>query len=156
MNPAEAAGSCGLYAAAIFVGVASGLLPLVNNEAFLLWVAATSPLADLLPVAVFTAFGQMLAKSVLYLVGRGVLRLPLRFGRKVHELQARLEGRRAGLTGLLFASACGGVPPFYVVSVLAGTLRWSFARFLTVGFCGRVLRFSAILGLPLVFRGLLP
>lgn len=104
-------------------------------------------------MALLTAFGQMLAKSALYLAGRGVLSLPLRSGRKLDALRARLEGNRAGVTGVLFASACAGVPPFYVVSVLAGTLRWSLPRFVVVGFCGRLLRFTIVLGLPQALKG---
>lgn len=145
----------GLYATAFLAGLASGFVPLANTEAFLLWVAMTSPVSDLLPVAVLTTFGQMLAKSGLYLAGRGVLSLPLRCGPKLDALRARLEGGRAGLTGVLFASACAGLPPFYLVSILAGTLRWPLRRFLIVGSFGRLLRFSIVLGLPQGLKGLL-
>jgi membrane protein YqaA with SNARE-associated domain len=142
----------GLYATAFLAGLASGFVPLVSTEAFLLWVAMTSPFSALLPVAVLTTFGQMLANSGLYLAGRGVLRLPLRCSTKLDALRARLESGRTGLTGVLFASACGGVPPFYLVSILAGTLRWPLPRFLVVGSCGRLLRFSVVLG---TLKGLL-
>jgi membrane protein YqaA with SNARE-associated domain len=49
---------------------------------------------------------------------------------------------------VVFSSALTGVPPFYVVSVAASSLRLSLARFLLVGGSGRLLRFAAIVALP--------
>ena len=51
------------------------------------------------------------------------------------------------LTGVLtLASAAIGLPPFAVVSVLAGQLRMSLWLFCSVGVLGRWVRFLVILG----------
>jgi membrane protein YqaA with SNARE-associated domain len=46
---------------------------------------------------------------------------------------------------LVFVSALTGLPPFAVLSVLAGQLRMSLALFLGLGFAGRWLRFAGVL-----------
>jgi membrane protein YqaA with SNARE-associated domain len=52
----------------------------------------------------------------------------------------------------MLASGMVGVPPFYVVTVLAGTLRVSLAEFLLIGTVGRAVRFIALAALPLLAR----
>jgi len=75
-------------------------------------------------------------------------RLLGRRGARVGELKDRLERARTGAAAVVFASAATGLPPFYVVSVAAGSLRWSLARFLLVGGTGRLLRFAAVVAVP--------
>lgn len=146
MEPTDPYGLC---TTALVVGVASGFVPLVNTEAFLLWVAATTPVSERLPVVIFTTLGQMVAKAGLYLIGCGALGIPLgKHATKVDALRARLAGRKGSTSALLFASATCGIPPFYLVSVLTGVLRWSFTRFFLIGCCGRLLRFSLVLLMP--------
>jgi len=41
-----------------------------------------------------------------------------------------------------------GFPPFYIVSVVAGALRMSFAAFLTVGGLGRLAHFGLLAAAP--------
>ena len=132
----------GLFGGSLAVGFVSGLVPVLNTEAYLLAVAALSPREALVPAVVLTTLGQMIAKSLLYLAGSGAVssRLLGRRGARVGELKDRLERARAGATAVVFASAATGLPPFYVVSVAAGSLRWSLARFLLVGGSGRLLR----------------
>jgi membrane protein YqaA with SNARE-associated domain len=92
----------------------------------------------------------MLAKALLYLAGSGALRS--RFlaggGERLAGLEQRLAGMRTGASAVLFSSALTGIPPFYLVSVAAGSLRVSVARFLLVGGSGRLLRFAAVVALP--------
>ena len=45
---------------------------------------------------------------------------------------------------VLWLSATLGVPPFYPVSVLAGSLRVPFGRFLAIGSGGRFLHYAAV------------
>jgi membrane protein YqaA with SNARE-associated domain len=140
----------GLLGGSLTVGVVSGLVPLLNTEAYLLAVSAWAPREALLPAVVLTTLGQMLAKALLYLAGsRGASpRLLGRRGARLGQLKARLERARTGAAALVFASATTGVPPFYLVSVAAGSLGWSLARFLLVGGSGRLLRFAAIVAVP--------
>ena len=87
--------------------------------------------------------------------GRGVLKLPLGRGQaKIEALRARLStGQAAG--GVTFVSALTGLPSFYAISVIAGTLGWPLSRFLAWGTTGRILRFSALLFLPGIVKGIL-
>jgi membrane protein YqaA with SNARE-associated domain len=52
----------------------------------------------------------------------------------------------------MFASAFSGWPPFYLVSLAAGTLRQPFAPFFAAGFAGRFLRFGLLVLLPQAVR----
>ena len=135
-----------IYLTTFLVSLLGGVVPVVNVEVYLLSVAVLAPHATVLPAALAAALGQMAAKSVLYLAGRGVL--TLRFGRRFPQIEAlrvRLQARRTGTDSVLLASALLGVPPFYLVSVVAGALRCPFDRFFALGCCGRVARFAVLL-----------
>lgn len=49
---------------------------------------------------------------------------------------------------LVFISAVFGVPPFYVITILAGVFRLRFGRFVAIGICGRLLHFGALVSIP--------
>ncbi len=150
MDPNELTRAFGLLGASFVVGVVSGLLPVVNTEAFLLAVAVLAPPASLPGTVVLTTAGQMAAKALLYLSGSGAVRLPVleRPRARLVEVRERLERRRTSTAAVVFASASTGFPPFYLVSVAAGAMRWPLAAFLLVGGSGRLLRFAAIASLP--------
>jgi membrane protein YqaA with SNARE-associated domain len=134
--------------------IASGFIPVVNAEVFLVAVAATSPRSALPAVAVLAAAGQMVAKSGVYLGGRGVVRLPI--GKRkadLEALRARVERWRSKDL-LVFVSASLGLPPFFAIAILAGTLRLAYPRFLVAGFLGRLVRFGAIVAVPALGRWL--
>ena len=57
-----------------------------------------------------------------------------------------------GCFGGAIVSALVGVPPFYVVSVVAGALRLSFAAFLAVGGLGRLAHFGLLAAAPHLAR----
>lgn len=63
----------GLFGGSFAVGAVSGLVPLLNTEAYLLGVAALAPRETLLPVVLLTTAGQMASKSLLYVAGSGAL-----------------------------------------------------------------------------------
>jgi membrane protein YqaA with SNARE-associated domain len=155
VTAAELVGRFGLPLATFATCVVSGFVPLVSAELFLLAVAALAPDAGLSAIALLATLGQMVAKSGMYLGGKGVLRLPLG-GRRadLDALRARIE-RWSSRDLLVFVSAAVGLPPFFATSILAGTLRFPFARFVVVGFAGRLLRFSLFLAVPSLGRWLL-
>lgn len=145
----------GIYAGTAAVCAVSSLVPLVNSEVFLLVVATAASPAQLPALAVSAACGQMVGKAVLYGSGRGVLPGNMAESSRLGRWKERLsDGRHA--EAIVLASAVTGVPPFYVVSVLAGALRWSFARFLAAGLLGRLLRFGALMTLPYVLKEVWP
>jgi membrane protein YqaA with SNARE-associated domain len=102
------------------------------------------------------AVTQMGAKSVLYCAGSGMLRLPLnRWTRRLHQAAAAGSRARTGGSLVLFGSALVGFPPFYLSSIASGVVRFPFTRFLAIGFAGRTLRFSALVGIPQALRAVL-
>lgn len=140
--------------ATLGVCVVSALVPLVNAEAYLAGVAATVDNPNVWVLCSVAALGQMVGKVIWYDVGRRSLRwswiqkkmsTPKR-QRQLQTWQGRVHGRPV-VSGLaLFASALVGIPPFAVMSVLAGQLRMSFVVFVLTGFVGRAARFGLILG----------
>jgi membrane protein YqaA with SNARE-associated domain len=138
-----------LWLTTLVVALVAGLVPVLNVEVYLFGVAALAHDSSAAALALPAALGQMAAKSLLYLAGSGVLRAPLgRHAARLEPLQARFASARAGGLAVVLTSAFSGLPPFYAVSVLAGTLRWPFLRFLMAGFLGRFARFGAVLLLP--------
>ncbi len=142
----------GLPLATFVYCVASGIIPIVNAEIFLFGVAAVAPPSSLWAIALVGALGQMVAKSIMYMGGRGVFRLPM--GKRKVDLEAaraRVERWRSKDL-LVFVSAGLGLPPFYVIAILAGTMHFPFVRFVLAGFAGRLVRFSLLLAVPQVGR----
>ena len=142
----------GICVSTFFVTLLSGFLPFVNAEAYLVWVSALAPGASLAAVVAAATLGQMTAKSLLYLTGRGLLRLPLRrHEARSARVRAFLEHGGARAAALVFVSALAGIPPFYVVTLAAGALGFPLGRFFAAGTLGRLLRFAAVFLLPRLF-----
>jgi membrane protein YqaA with SNARE-associated domain len=153
----ELATALGFLVGSFVVGLVSGLVPVVNTEAYLLAVAAFAPSDRLLPVIVLTTIGQMIAKSLLYLAGSGAMSSRILGARaaRIAEVKSRLEKAPTGVAALGFASATAGWPPFYLVSLAAGSLRYSLARFVLVGGSGRLIRFAVLVAVSR-FLGVVP
>jgi membrane protein YqaA with SNARE-associated domain len=131
--------------------VASALVPVVNAEALVLVAAAAVPHRLAPIVAIVAAIGQMAGKVVLYRGGRGVgARASARSG-KAAGMAARFRDRPGALTLLYFVSAVVGIPPFYLMSVVAGIATVPLGVFLILGFLGRFLRFYALAVVPGLF-----
>ncbi len=148
MSPDALVAGLGYPLATFVYCIASGFIPVVNAELFLVGVAAVAPRESLPWVAALAAAGQMVAKCGMYLGGRGVVALPK--GRRHEDIarwQARVERWRSKDV-LVLVSASVGLPPFFVTSILAGSLKFPFARFLAAGFLGRLLRFGAVVAVP--------
>jgi membrane protein YqaA with SNARE-associated domain len=143
----------GLPLATFLYCVASGIVPVLNAEIFLVGVAALAPSSSTAAIALLGALGQMVAKSGMYLGGRGILRLPMGAKRRadLDAVQSRIERWRSKDL-LVFISASVGLPPFFAVSIFAGTLRFPFARFMIAGFLGRLLRFALVVAVPALGR----
>ena len=97
----------GYLLGSLVVGLVSGLVPILNTEAYLLAVAAFAPSDRLLPVVALTTIGQMIAKSLLYLAGSGAMSKRWLGGRaaRLEEVKSRLERAPTGVAALVFASA---------------------------------------------------
>ncbi|HET7823774.1 MAG TPA: VTT domain-containing protein [Anaeromyxobacter sp.] len=149
MSADEIVNRLGIPLATFVWCMTSGVMPIVNAELFLVGVASLTPSSRLWVLVVSATAGQMIAKSFMYLVGSGVVRLP--FGRQGKvDLEAARErvARWRSKDLLVFVSAASGLPPFYLTSIVAGTLRFPFARFFAFGLAGRVVRFSLLVAVP--------
>lgn len=143
----------------IAVAFVSAFLPVVNIETYVVVMAAAfrehGDLRQLLVLAAAATIGQMAGKYVWYEAGRNSARWPW-LQRKLERpaIAARLEKwttwadhhrKVAGL--VLFASACTGLPPFLIMSIVAGRLKFSRVVFIATGVIGRFLRFLIAAGL---------
>jgi membrane protein YqaA with SNARE-associated domain len=138
-----------LFFVALSGAVVSSLVPLVNAELLLIGLAVASPAAAPVLVVVMAA-GQMAGKSILFLGGGRLTRSTLESRLARWRLDGRTGRARAPLIGI---SAFTGLPPFYLVSIAAPALGVPFRTFLAVGLAGRLLRFGALVAIPLLIAG---
>ncbi len=141
----------GIYGTCLVLAVVSAIFPFVNAEVVLLGyvVAAKAGWREALVFAAIMAVGQMVGKAGMYWFGRGAAHVPSeRTRRSIERWEVRL--RRSPRTVMLFVllSASTGFPPFYVLSILVGTLRINFWAFFGVGLVGRLARFGLIAMFP--------
>lgn len=143
----------------VAVAFVSAFLPVVNIETYVVVMAAAfrehGDLRQLLVLAAAATIGQMAGKYVWYEAGRNSARWPW-LQRKLDrpKIAARLErwtiwtGQHPKMAGLvLFASACAGLPPFLIMSIVAGRLKLNRIVFIVTGVVGRFLRFLIAAGL---------
>lgn len=157
MNWEQILSQYGLFAATFVVCFVGGLIPVVlNTEAFLLAVSAFSEPPALISVVLLSAVIHIAAKTLIYLTGRGVLHLPLRkYEDRLDSVRERLNRWRASPMLFILFSASTGMPPFYLVSILAGMLRYNYVAYAICGAAGLVLRFALIVTVPQLVKGFL-
>ena len=150
-----------VFVAGVFVlAFVSAFVPLVSIELALVGVAATGTSAKLLVAQVLVAAaGQMVGKSCFFLGGRAAsVRRSTRRKRsrrsgstqRFERLVARAAGKRAAAAVTVFVSAVTGLPPFALVSALAGAWRLRLSSFFVLGLAGRSARFAGVLLVPQV------
>jgi membrane protein YqaA with SNARE-associated domain len=136
-------GEIWLVLGTFFYCIGSGFIPVMNAEVYLLAVSAASAPATVGPLILASGLGQMVAKSAMYLAGRGVLSIPMgKHQKRLDAASQKLQKSKIGPGGFIFVSASTGWPPFYAVSILAGTLRIPFFVFFLPGTVGRLIRFG--------------
>lgn len=149
------------------LGVAflSALVPIINLEVYLggLAIFGDDPgFWGVVTLSGVAAAGQMVGKVLFFLAGRGVITLPARLkpsttaapsGRRTRNAarlarwQERVQDRPWLATAFVGLSASVGIPPFAVVSVLAGTMRVPLSVFVVSGLIGRWVRFGVVIAL---------
>lgn len=145
----------GVLTGTVIVCFASGFVPVINAELYLLLLASMIPTSMLLPVLLLATVGQMSAKSLIYLTGKGVIHLPVKkLTTGIASMEERIERWENGAGTFIFVSAFTGFPPFYLSTFAAGTLRLRYNYFLAAGFAGRLMRFSAVIIFPQLFKEL--
>lgn len=152
-------GLAGWWAAALWCfayTLVSAIVPWVNAEVLVvsLPLVAHSHLELLALVMVATA-GQMLGKCVVYWSARGARSMPSeRAKASMVRWHTRFEGRPTAAVGLVFVSSAVGIPPFYLMSLVAGALQMGFGRYFVAGTCGRLVRFGILAFFPQFLIGL--
>jgi membrane protein YqaA with SNARE-associated domain len=137
----------GIYAGTLVVGVLSGLVPVINGEVFLVAVVLlTGEVWPAIALALLVAVGQMIAKVMLWKMAASASEAgkDTRFGKKIAQARAKIEKWRDKPLAVTFISALTGLPPFYIVTLIAAALGVRFRTFLILGIIGRVVRFVVI------------
>lgn len=136
------------------VCLVSALIPLVNAEAYLVALSMVAHPAGLWLVAFVAGLGQTVGKLIWYEVGRRSLSWSF-VRRKMSNPRAqrlrtlwhdRLEARPGVSGAVLFLAATVGLPPLFVMAVVAGQLELNRVGFTAIVLIGRTLRFAAVLG----------
>ena len=149
-----------LLAFTVFFGMVSSVVPVFNMETYIVVAYARSD-ATAFQLAFIGSLGQNIGKLVWYFVCResldiGWLKRRLETPKRQAQFQrwSDFVQNRPGVSGLItFVSALVGIPPFFVMAMIAGTLRMNVFVFFLSGIAGRTLFFWAILGgAHLVFR----
>lgn len=141
-----------LLVSTFFYSAGAAVAAFLALEAYLAVAAADQTYPSVVLAAV-AAVGQVTGKLLWYWAGAGTTRLPWLRRKlespKVAATMSRWRDRTDGrpvYTGLvLLASAFAGVPPFMVMSVVAGVLRVRMWLFVGTGLVGRFLRFWIVL-----------
>ena len=136
------------------LALVSALLPWVNAEVLMLAALpfARSPLHLTLLVVLMT-LGQMTGKSAMYWCSRRATLAPTpRVRDAMGRWKARFDRHPRSALGIVLVSSAVGIPPFYMVSIVAGALNIAFGRFLMVGTFGRLLHFAVLAAVPQLIR----
>ncbi|MDT0331278.1 hypothetical protein [Nocardiopsis lambiniae] len=142
---------------AFVVALAAGLVPVLNIEVYLLGAVALTDDGALVAMAVAAGLGQTLGKLPYYYAGRGTLSAPWlrrrtetpgKWTERAARWRRRAEERPLWGVGLLALSSFASIPPFMVVSVLAGVVRMNVVLFSVVTLATRTARFLIIVLAP--------
>ena len=131
----------------------AGFVPFISIELALLVSAGTHGSTRLLlALAIVAALGMMVGKCCFFLGGRSAFAWRERREKKrrlrLPAFLNRATKRPPVAAATVFVSAATGLPPFAVVSPLAGSWRLRLSSFFMVGFAGKVTRFAGIVLVP--------
>jgi len=124
----------------------SAVIPWVNAEAIVVALPAIahSP-TELAGLVIVVTIGQMAGKCVVYGAGRRGTRIgTAKMSERLARWQARAAASPSVAVALVAFSSVVGIPPFYVMSAIAGAVRMNLAWFLAAGTAGRLVRFGAL------------
>lgn len=144
-----------LFASLFGMSIASGLIPIINAELLVLGgVVAVDTPAMVVLVVVVASLGQMVAKVAMFAgAGQATRFLGPSKMAKLETYKAKVEAH-PNIVFLVFISSLIGLPPLYVISILAGALDMVLWQFFVAGLLGRLLRFGVLAGIPSFFDGL--
>jgi membrane protein YqaA with SNARE-associated domain len=141
-----------LLLSTFFYSAGAAVAAFLALEAYLV-VAATDNTYPSMVLAAVAATGQVAGKLLWYWAGAGTTLLPWlrhklespRAAAAMARWRDRTDGRPVYMGVVLLASAFAGLPPFMVMSVVAGVLRVRLWLFVGTGLVGRFFRFWIVL-----------
>ncbi len=124
----------------------SAVVPWVNAEVLVVSLPAmASSRAELAALILVATVGQMAGKCIVYGVGRrGAAVSSGRILHAVERWRVRAAASPNSPVALVAVSSLVGIPPFFVMSAVAGALKMRLDSFLVAGTLGRLVRFTAI------------
>jgi membrane protein YqaA with SNARE-associated domain len=128
------------------LAVLSAIVPWIAAEAIVAGLPAVAPTRSALVLLVIVAVaGQMCGKAIVYWTSRRGTRAPsAAVAARLARWRVRFERRRWTPAVCVLASSLIGIPPFFLVTMIAGALRMRFAAFLALGAAGRLIRFGGL------------
>ncbi len=146
----------GIYFGTLIVAFICGFIPIASSELFLVAAYLFLPKGSVFPVIaiiLLMVLGQMIAKSIFYFAGKGIIKISVKKNnKKFRKAIKKFKKWENKLGALIFLSAAIGVPPFYITSFLCGSFKINYFKFLLFGSLGWIIRFSAILVFPYLFK----
>ena len=146
--------SFGLYGATLAVAFVAGMLPIVSIELFLVGATVMDVAPPTLVVLIAIAMvGHQIAKTITYYAGTGVFELPRgKIRERIAAAKAKIERWNKRPRLIMFVAAATGLPPLYLLGFIAGPLmKMSFATFTAISLTGRMLRYSTLVAVALLF-----
>jgi membrane protein YqaA with SNARE-associated domain len=139
------------------LALVASFVPIFSIElALIVSAAAGTSIGLLLAQIAVAATGQMIGKSFYFVGGRTAFQLcecrehagPRGIGARLLGFVTRKARQRRVAAATVFFSASTGLPPFALVSALAGGWRIRLSSFFVVGFAGKSARFAGVLLVP--------
>jgi membrane protein YqaA with SNARE-associated domain len=145
------------------VALVASFVPIFSIElALIVSAAAGTSIGLLLAQVAVAAAGQMIGKSFYFVGGRTAFQLcecrehsvSRGTGARLLAFVTRKARQRRVAAAAVFFSASTGLPPFALVSALAGGWRIRLSSFFVMGFAGKSARFAGVLLVPGVVAAL--
>lgn len=93
-------------------------------------------------LAFATALGSTVGGSLLYLMGRGILKISKRVRKKIDSLDMSKYDKIGA--AVIFTASAASIPPVTFLSIAAGIVNYSFLKYFFVSLAGRIVRFSIV------------
>jgi membrane protein YqaA with SNARE-associated domain len=143
----------GIYLGSFVVGFVGGLIPITITEIFLVGMSIFAPKEFLIPIILLSVLGQMAAKSIFYFAGRGIVKIAIKKDDKSFDKTLKKFKKWENKTGpLIFMAGVIGIPPLYVTSILCGSFKINYFKFLVWGGTGRLIRFALVVLFPQLIK----
>jgi len=139
-----------LFFTTIGVCFASGFIPIINAELYLIGIGLSGADHRWILYGLAAAIGQSAAKTCIYLLAKYSDRFLLskKYQQNLQKVQAFQEKWKNAGVSVIFCSATTGFPPLFLTSIYSGLTQFNLIKFMIATFFGRWIRFSVILLFP--------